>query len=59
MVYDFTGRLFEEARKGWWILYLHKPFPEIEDPTPRRHPAKPTQGRAGTRTTHAETEAVQ
>ena len=56
MVYDFTGRLFEEACKGWWILYFHKPFPEIEDQTPRRHPAKPTQGRAGTRTTHAETD---
>jgi hypothetical protein len=26
MVYDFTGRVFEEARKGWWILYFHKPL---------------------------------
>ena len=31
------------------FLYFPEPFPEIEDPTPRRHPAKPTQGRAGTR----------
>ena len=28
--------------------------PKIEDPTPRRHPAKPTQGRAKTRTARAD-----